>query len=200
MPAVVEQLLEMQTRSHSSPQPSLLRASALAAAMLVFASGCPGQIDNPGKFRDALSAASFECSLGIDVPMLLAERCSGDVCHSAETPAAGLDLTSPNLASRVVGVAASGCEGQVLVSPEGATRSLLFGKLGPNPACGSPMPLGGDPLSADEVECVGAWIADVTTSGGDVDAAPAVDAQPGVDAPAVDAGQSPDGMPAPDAM
>jgi hypothetical protein len=84
--------------------------------------------------------------------------CGGTSCHGADAPQQDLDLVSPGLASRVVGVAGKGCS-VTLADPANPEGSLIYQKLSPNPPCGAPMPLARPPLSRADVACVLAWIA-----------------------------------------
>ena len=53
-----------------------------------------------------------------DVPAIFEASCSDRICHSADEPAAFLDLVSAGLDDRLVGVAGSeDCGGQILVEP-----------------------------------------------------------------------------------
>ena len=72
-------------------------------------------------------------------------------------PQQGLDLVSPGVAARVVGVSGTGCTG-ILAAPADPTSSLLYTKLAPRPSCGSQMPLGRPPLSDADAGCILAWI------------------------------------------
>ncbi|WP_106094595.1 nucleotide-binding protein [Enhygromyxa salina] len=96
--------------------------------------------------------------LDCDIPQLFVDRCGGSICHSAgESTAASLDLTSPGVENRVSGVAGASCAG-LLANPAFPEDSLLYLKVGPSPACGSRMPIGGQTLNDDEVSCLRDWI------------------------------------------
>jgi hypothetical protein len=51
------------------------------------------------------------------------------------------------------------CPDKPLVVPNDPAGSLFFQKLTAAPPCGSRMPLGGVPLSSDQIEMVRSWIA-----------------------------------------
>jgi len=91
-----------------------------------------------------------------DVPALLAQSCGGRVCHGSEEPAAGLDLVSPDVAERIVGVRGSlDCEEQILIEPRFPDNSLLIEKVSEeSPSCGRPMPPSGPPLTDFQLECL----------------------------------------------
>ncbi len=127
----------------------------LGALVTIAGAGCPGTLDDPDNFRAG--------NLCPDVPTeLLVPRCGSANCHAAFTPAGGLDLVTPEVAARVVGVPAVGpaCtdSGLILAVPTDPGASLLFRKISGTPPCGSSMPLGGDRLTPKEVSCVKEWI------------------------------------------
>ena len=132
--------------------------------LLVFASllaGCPGDLEDPDRFLDG---GTFTCP---DITgELFVDRCGGSICHSGAEPAAGLDLVSPGVVSRLVDQKGRDCPG-ILVDPVDPEGSLLYDKLLPNTACGSPMPLGRPMLSQAELACVRDWIAAQTPVAGD---------------------------------
>lgn len=132
-------------------------AAAIASLLAVALSGCPGHLDDPARFR--ADAGPVGCP---DVPTeIFQARCGSAGCHGPTQPAAGLDLASPDVAARVVGVGATGCPGYVLAVPENPPASLLVQKLGPEPPCGSRMPLGGT-LDDATIACVRDWIGEQT--------------------------------------
>jgi hypothetical protein len=96
------------------------------------------------------------CPEGTDALALLAARC-GD-CHGATDRAKGLDLASPGVAARLVGVKST-CGGKPLLDPAGpGTTGLLLEKLqGPVAGCGQQMPYGMPPLPAAERACLIEW-------------------------------------------
>lgn len=116
--------------------------------------GCPGELENPERFIDEnLPQACPDI-----VQQLFVMRCAGSICHEGAEPAAGLDLISPNVESRLVDVEGRDCPG-LLVDPVLPETSLLYQKLLPLPDCGSPMPIGKPALTGFELECVREWIA-----------------------------------------
>lgn len=89
--------------------------------------------------------------------MLMDTSCGVIGCHPS---GASLDLVSAGLGERLLGVealTAGLCGGEVYVSTDGSS-SLLRDKLEAAPSCGSPMPLAGGMLSAEEITCVEAYI------------------------------------------
>jgi hypothetical protein len=125
----------------------LLAAGALAMV------GCPGRLENKERFLGTGGGP-----LCPDVPAdILAGNCGGTGCHGPVEPASNLDLQSPGLAGRIVGLLAGGCEG-VLADPEDPEGSILYQKLLDSPPCGVRMPYESNPLSEYEIACVKEWI------------------------------------------
>jgi hypothetical protein len=165
---------------------AVFSALLTSAATGLLVSGCPGSLDDPDRFKGPSAA---EC--GNRVEEIFKTTCSTAGCHSGVEPAQGLDLESPGVASRLVGVAPKGvgCPG-VLVDPKHPTESLLYGKLTPLPPCGVPMPFGKTRLTNQDIGCVRTWIESLAGDGG-ADAAldgssPTPDARPRADAGTAD--------------
>ncbi len=144
----------------------MLRYCLLASLLIT---GCAGSLSDPDRFQsgddgagdgggaDAAPDPTGGCPPGTDVPTdILAARCAGSVCHDNDAPAAGLDLGSADVASRLVDVA-SGCNDLLLIDSANPGGSYLIEKLQPTPTCGSRMPLGGA-LSDEELACVEEWV------------------------------------------
>ncbi len=151
----------------------------LPAALLGLA-GCPGELKDKQKFVDyaathegsgaaaneAGAAPAVEPTAGtgnVDpcgdvVTRVFAPSCGGTGCHSASASQQELDLVSPGVAARVVGVAGKACL-QTLADPQDPEGSLLYQKLLPGPPCGAQMPLARPPLDSADVACVRSWIA-----------------------------------------
>ncbi len=149
---------------------------ALLAALCLL-SGCPGKLDDKPSFLayaaehgdagagpDTISqagtagtgAGSSACG---DVPTrIFIPSCAGNGCHNPAAPQQGLDLASPDVASRVVGVSGKMCP-VTLADPTNPEGSLIYQKLAAKPPCGAQMPLARPPLSAADAACVLAWIA-----------------------------------------
>lgn len=92
------------------------------------------------------------------VTRIFVPTCGGTGCHSAKASQQGLDLVTPPVASRLVGISGTTCL-QTLVDPGQPENSLLYRKLLPMPGCGAQMPLARPPLSSADVACVRDWIA-----------------------------------------
>ena len=153
-----------------------LKAAPLAlVATLCLLAACPGELPNKAEFEayeaahgdagappmntagtSSSSAGSGAC--GDVVARIIVPSCGGTGCHSALAPQQDLDLVSPGVATRVVGIPAKGCL-QLLVDPENPEQSLMYQKLLPKPTCGAQMPLARPALSSADVACLLSWIA-----------------------------------------
>jgi hypothetical protein len=138
-------------------------AGATDAAWAMGAGGAGGSA--PG----AVDAASLPtppsaCPAGVDALGLLAQRCGG--CHGARTPSKNLDLVTPGLADRLVGIKST-CPNKLLLDAPlpGATTvgpptgHLLDKMVGPVPGCGAQMPYGTPALTPSELDCINEWAA-----------------------------------------
>jgi hypothetical protein len=146
----------------SRPALAWLCGLGVAVSALSLLAGCPGKLDDKGRFLvdleppDASDADAGPCG---DVPTRIFVKSCGDTgCHGATGSQQGLDLVSPGVASRVVGVQAKACQG-TLADPDNPEGSLLYTKLAAKPACGSQMPLARPALSSADAACVLGWIA-----------------------------------------
>jgi hypothetical protein len=133
---------------------TMLPLLTIAGASCFIFLGCPGELENPERFIDG----GFPQTCPDITTELFVKSCAGSICHEGANPAAGLDLIAPNVESRLVNIAGRDCPG-LLVDPVLPEASLLYEKLLPLPACGSPMPVGKPALNGFELECVREWIA-----------------------------------------
>ena len=87
-------------------------------------------------------------------------------CHSAADKQLGLDLQSPEVASRLIGVhgrwGARGCSS----TPSNPAMSVMYTKLTASPPFGARMPFGQTPLDDATIACVLQWITVQVTDGG----------------------------------
>ena len=110
-------------------------------------------------------------NLSCDVPALFTQKCGGSICHGEG--AGHIDLVSSGIDDRVANAAGIDCPDGVLADPSDPEGSLLFQKVASTHDCGSPMPLGGIPLTEDEITCVRDWISGLLPpQGGRPDAGP----------------------------
>lgn len=128
--------------------------------LVLLATGCPGTLADKERFlTDAAVVDTGGADPCGDVPTrIFAAQCGGTGCHGPTAPQQGLDLESADVASRVVGVAATSCAA-TLADPANPTASFLYTKLAVKPPCGSQMPLARPPLSSADAACVLSWIA-----------------------------------------
>jgi len=172
---------------HSAIALSLALALAPALALSTL-TGCPGTLEDKQRYLDAINAGSSGSTgsagqsnggkagddttpnetageAGADsgpcgdvVTRIFEPSCGGTGCHGSVAAQQDLDLVSPGVASRVVGVTGTGCS-VTLADPDNPEASLIYQKLSPTPPCGSPMPLARPALSDRDAACVLAWIA-----------------------------------------
>jgi hypothetical protein len=159
--------------------------------------GCAGTLTDPAAFMDE-AGDSGTVNVGVDapaaascpdVPTTFVQSCGTSGCHDATTKAEGLDLWSPGVASRLVGVAASEGVG-LLIDPSAPSKSVVYTKLLPAPPFGARMPTGGK-LDDATIQCVLAWVTTEASTGsptGDAGALQGPDAAAGSDATAGDTG------------
>jgi hypothetical protein len=127
-------------------------ARFFALGALLVCTACPGSLEDPGRFVVESEAGCPDIPTQVFLP-----DCAGSGCHSASSAQGGLDLESPDVASRLVGVPAMGGTG-VLVDPTDPAASVLYEKLTPKPPFGVRMPFVGPPLDGPTMSCVLDWI------------------------------------------
>ena len=151
----------------SSKRSSILGSAASRAVALLgllplllvmVSAGCPGTLENKEQFMIG-GGGSGGAGCG-DVPgVFIQERCATASCHDAEAPIGGLDLTNdPGLAMRIrdIDATGTGCTGKLLDTAD-PSASQMYTKL-TQPTCGSKMPIGGDPLTEQQIECMLEWL------------------------------------------
>ncbi len=150
--------------------------------------GCPASLDDPSRFFGTSEGGGDVCS---DVPdNLFIPTCAASGCHNPTDLAQGLDLESPGVATRLVGVRATGGAG-MLVDPTQPEQSVLYTKLTFDPPYGARMPFGKDPLDDATIRCVLSWIQTKVPESG---VAPMLDATSAPDDGSSDDGASDDAM------
>ena len=126
---------------------ALVVATVVVVALVVVVAGCPGSLQDPARFTAACA----------DVPtQTFVSRCATAACHSAATRAGALDLESPGVAARLVGVSATGGDG-LLIDPDNTDASIIVRKLTPSPPFGAQDPPGA-PLDAATIDCIRDWV------------------------------------------
>jgi hypothetical protein len=104
------------------------------------------------------------CATGQDALALISNRCGA--CHNAKNPLKNLDLVTPGVGARILGVKAT-CAGHVLLAGTADMPSGVFldKLLGPVADCGERMPYGTPAFTDAEVSCVTAWAGQVVATG-----------------------------------
>jgi hypothetical protein len=103
-------------------------------------------------------AGGTTCATVSELQSIFGSHCSAAGCHGATSPSFGLDLVSPGLEARLVGVPSQLCAGRTLVIPGDPAASFLLEKLTTDaPECGLRMPVGSS-LDPALVGCVQGWI------------------------------------------
>jgi hypothetical protein len=130
------------------------RRGGIAVALVMAIAGalgaCAAPLEEPERFGSGLIGDDAVC----DAPKLVFRgECAG--CHSAASQSGGLDLQSPGVEGRVIGVLAQGGPG-LLVNPAEPDQSVIVTKLS-SPPFGKRMPVGAT-LAPSNVTCVRAWV------------------------------------------
>ncbi len=134
-----------------------LRALAFCALTFAVAPGCSSSSSGP-------PAATLTQIYPLIFPPTTKAQCNQ--CHSNPANDVGngkLSMGADQAAAyaSLVGKASasSKCGGKPLVTPGDPENSLFYQKMTANPPCGGHMPLGGDPLTAEQLDMVHSWIA-----------------------------------------
>jgi hypothetical protein len=131
----------------------------LAALIGVLAcAACPGTLGDRTRFLVEAGGGDDAGGDGgcPDVPTaVFAPTCGISGCHSTTDKSQGLDLQSPNVASRLVGVCARG--GGYLVDPVHPAQSVVYLKITTMPPFGVRMPFARPALDDATIACVLAW-------------------------------------------
>ena len=133
-----------------------MRLSLLLTAALLWA-GCGGDDSTVGPDGSDGEGALTEATLA-QVSEVFAVSCAFSGCHSGGDPAAGLSLEG-DFAARIVGVASEQRSDLKLVDPGNPNKSYLLIKVRGDDAIISQRMPPGNPLSAEQVEIIRAWIA-----------------------------------------
>lgn len=116
-----------------------------------------GSLADAGKMhREAGALVLTGCAATVPTAVFGA-RCTNNLCHNAHDMIVSLDLQSPGIAARLMGVPALEDPTSCILDPYDPDRSYLLVKLEPNPPLGSEMPFGSS-LSAAQIACVKQWI------------------------------------------
>lgn len=131
----------------------VVRRLLLAASLITLATACPTKGEEAS--GDAGEACDDLAQVQADI---LIPNCTGEFCHDADSPAAGLDFSaSPEaIATQLIGIPSAVCGGELRVVPGDRDASMLVQKL-IDPTCGERMPIDGE-LADSEVECIASWV------------------------------------------
>ena len=133
-----------------------MRLSLLLISVLLWA-GCGGDDSTVGPDESAVEGSRTEATLA-EVSEVFAVSCAFSGCHGGEELAAGLSLEG-DFAGRIVGVASEQRSDFKLVDPGNPNKSYLLMKVrGDDEIISLQMPPG-NPLPAEQVEIIRAWIA-----------------------------------------
>ncbi len=157
---------------------SAFAASVLVGACLLACSGSSGSSDvtsSGGTSGGPAPTSGCTTTIASIQEKIFAPTCGVSGCHSGSRPASGLDLASPGVEGRLVGVPSS-CPDKPLVSPGNAQASALVDKLtNASPACGGDQMPPGSPLGQGDITCITGWISSLTPgTGGGIDAGPSI--------------------------
>jgi hypothetical protein len=100
-------------------------------------------------------------ALGCNGFEVLQQHCANANCHGQANAPFGGFASSPDAARDYIDVESNAaCANQgAIVNTDDPAASLLVTKVTGEADCGSPMPIGGEPLSDDEIACLEDWIA-----------------------------------------
>lgn len=140
-----------------------IRSALLLLGTALAAFGCSGaSSEAPTESHTEVPEAG--CNI---VQTLSANGCSNNGCHGVQH-VAGVDLVSPGVAERLVGVRSvtDACQDTLLVDRDRPQDSLLLRMIDPEreTPCGVPMPFGRAGVSAEDVGCFEAWVDELVAS------------------------------------
>jgi hypothetical protein len=86
-------------------------------------------------------------------------NCAISGCHAADTASGGMILDAGKSYSNIVSVTSSEVAPEKRVQPGDSAHSYLYEKVSQaQPASGSQMPLGSNPLPSDQIALIKTWI------------------------------------------
>jgi hypothetical protein len=151
---------------------------AIGLGALLTLAGCPANLEDPQRFADGGAVTTNSIPPCLQTLFSGTGKCSGNVCHSAGAmPAGGLDLTSPDVAARLINVPATHgdidfdgggvtCPTAKLIDTSNPSASWLLVKInGTQGTCGSAMPQVGTLTSAEKT-CIQSYVTMVSADAG----------------------------------
>lgn len=128
--------------------------------------GCAGNgvgLDDQGNPRDSTAQQADTLSFSARVQPIFSANCALSGCHAGTQPAQGMNLSAGLAYQNIVNVPANERPGMMRVLPLKPDSSYLVHKIQGTQATvggsGDRMPLGGTPLSAEQITLIRAWIA-----------------------------------------
>ncbi|MCU0644958.1 MAG: hypothetical protein MUC94_11945 [bacterium] len=129
---------------------SKTKLACIIATLLLIITGC-------GKEKCPTEPAT-DPSLAADIQPIFNKSCAFANCHDASA-AAGLDLSTGKSYTNLVNAVSINNPAKVRVIPNKADSSYLYIKIIGDPGDGTlRMPIGGNPLSANEIQLIKNWI------------------------------------------
>ena len=133
------------------------RAAWWAIATTLSVAICPACFSDPSE--GVLGPGTVQPTLSSIQEHVFTTTCALSGCHAPPAPQLDLDLSSGQAHAHLVGTASAEQPARNRVTPGDPTDSYLYMKItGDARIAGDPMPLGGAPLPADEVQAIRAWI------------------------------------------
>lgn len=135
-----------------TPRP---RRVAVLLGLAAAAVGCGGSSSGGDPLAPPATFRLLEVQAQVFSP-----RCGIPACHVGEDAPFGLDLSAAALTSaNAVGVTSAEMPSLLRIEPGNAADSYLYMKLtGDENILGDPMPFGGPPLGAADLEMIRTWI------------------------------------------
>lgn len=141
-----------------------MRWSPSLAVLLGVLAACPGEgtgLDESGN-PIGTTPPGTTVTLSGDVQPIFSANCAFSGCHAGSSPALGQNLSAGQTHASVVDVAAQEVPALKRVQPFFPDSSYLVHKIqgtqGSVGGSGGRMPLGGAPLSNEEIATIRAWI------------------------------------------
>lgn len=108
---------------------------------------------------DVLGPGTIQPTLSSIQDNVFTTTCALSGCHAPPAPQQNLNLSAGQAFSHLVGVASAEQPARSRVAPGDPLESYMFMKVtGDARIAGDPMPLGGTPLSAEQIQAIRGWI------------------------------------------
>lgn len=142
-----------------------MRWSAVSFVFLFVVAACVGDgtgLDENGNPIDTVPSPEDSITLSADVQPILTANCAFSGCHAGTNPALGQNLSAGQTYAAIVNVPSQEVPALMRVRPFEPDSSYLVHKIqgtqGSVGGSGGQMPLGGVPLTADQIAIIRAWI------------------------------------------